>query len=102
MRKMNAGTLSSIRRGRERREQHRTLIRSLPNYRVGFTRHDIKLDVSVARRELREMVDEGILTTTKLVDGTLVYKAGPENLLKMRWRVDDSIYHELEEALHDL
>jgi hypothetical protein len=98
----NNGVLINIERGRRNREERRAIIRSLPNYLTGFTRKDVEIEKSAAKRELREMVSAGILVTTKLPNNTLIYRAGPESLLKRSWRIDESVYAELEESLCDL
>jgi hypothetical protein len=101
LKKLNRGSWISAERSREQRANNRAIIKSMPNYSTGFTRHDIPLDVSVARRELQEMTKDGILMVDKKPNG-YVYRAAPASLLSIKWRIDESVYRELEESLADL
>lgn len=98
----NRGALVSMDRARQQRADNRKAIRALPDYRTGFTCRDTGLEISVSRRELREMVGDGILVASKGRNGTLVYRSAPPSLMSRRWRVDESVYAELEAALDDL
>ena len=87
---MNRGAWVSAERSKVIRAGHRILIKSLPNYRTGFTRHDIPLDVSVARRELQEMTKDGLLLVTKLKNGANEYRKAPDSLMRLPWVKNDS------------
>ncbi len=101
MKKLNRGSWISAQRSREQRANNRAIIKSLPNYSTGFSRHDIPLDVSVARRELQEMTKDGLLMVDKKPNG-YIYRAAPPKILSISWRIDESVYREVEEALADL
>lgn len=47
---------------------------------------DVKLDKSVARRELQDLVKDSLITATASYGGNYVYTRNPPTLLKMRWR----------------
>ena len=81
---MNRGPQLSAERGRRIRAQHRKLIKSLPNYYSGFTREDIPLEVSVARRELRDMEVEGVIAGARGHNKMIVYR-GVMNIVKIPW-----------------
>ncbi len=99
---MNKGTETSIRRGEESRASHRNTILDIS--KAGeFTVHDIPLDVSVARRALRELCEDysliGELATLprvvrerKINRGTMCYRAGPPRIMRQSWvRGDNGI-----------
>jgi hypothetical protein len=89
-------------RGRQVRYAHRKTIESLENYRTGFTVRDVPLDRSVARRALRDMLEDKVITARPVENNTLEYRQAPKPLSRISWRVDESVYAELEEALSDL
>ena len=98
----NKGTQASIERGEASRASHRATIMALA---AGgeFTVHDVPLDVSVARRALRELCETyslvGELTVLPRVirgrtvnRGTMCYRAGPPRIMRQAWvRGDNGI-----------
>ena len=97
---MNKGTEASIRRGEVRRASHAAVIMELA--KAGeFTVYDIPLDVSVARRALRELCEEysliGELAVLPRVvrgraihRGTMCYRAGPPRIMRQAWVTGDN------------
>ena len=97
---MNKGTETSIRRGEATRSAHRKVIMDLSTGGE-FTVHDVPLDVSVARRALRELCEDysliGELATLPRVvrdrpinRGTMCYKLGPPRILRQAWVKTDN------------
>jgi hypothetical protein len=95
---MNKGTQSSIDRGEATRASHRKVIMDLSTAGE-FTVYDLPLDVSVARRALRELCEDysliGELATLPRIvrdrpinRGTMIYKAGPPRILREPWVKD--------------
>ena len=97
---MNKGTETSIRRGEESRAKHRDQILDIA--KAGeFTVHDIPLDVSVARRALRELCEDYSLigelaTLSRIVRdrpinrGTMIYRQGPPRIMRQAWVKHDN------------
>jgi hypothetical protein len=92
----------AAKRGRQVRAEHRNTIASLENYRTGFLRRDIPLDKSVAQRALREMLEDKVISARSLGNNILEYREAPRPLSRISWRIDESVYAELEESLCDL
>ena len=92
---MNKGTQASIKRGEANRLAHQ--VRILEIAQEGeFSVHDIPLDRSVARRELRDLCEDfsliGELATLPrivrgktITRGTMVYRLGPPRIMRQGW-----------------
>lgn len=91
----NKGTQTSIARGEATRASHRKVILAIAELGE-FTVYDVPLDVSVARKALRELCEDyslaGDLASLPRVvrdrpihRGTMVYKAGPPRILREPW-----------------
>ena len=97
---MNKGTETSIRRGEESRAKHRDRILDIA--KAGeFTVHDIPLDVSVARRALRELCEDysligelavlpRIVRERPINRGTMIYRSGPPRIMRQAWVTGDN------------
>ena len=92
---MNKGTRTSIERGEATRASHRKVILAIAELGE-FTVYDVPLDVSVARKALRELCEDyslaGDLASLPRVvrdrpihRRTMVYKAGPPRILREPW-----------------
>ena len=98
----NKGTQASIERGAARRADHAKVIMDLA---AGgeFTVQDVPLDVSVARRALRELCEDysligelaglpRVVRERSINRGTMVYRAGPPRIMRVPWvRGDNGI-----------
>jgi hypothetical protein len=97
---MNKGTETSIRRGEATRATHRNVI--MDTAKTGeFTVHDIPLDVSVARRALRELCEDysligelaalpRVVRDRPINRGTMIYRAGPPRIMRQSWVKSDN------------
>ena len=92
---MNKGTESSIRRGEESRASHRNTILDISKSGE-FTVYDVPLDVSVARKALREMCEDytlvgelaplpRVVRDRNIKRGTMVYRPGPPRIMREPW-----------------
>ena len=85
--------------------KQRVLDSQLCKCREAFTSADVakllKKTTSCASQYLRQMVNEKRLSG-KLVGGRMFYLPAQPKIQSISWRVDESVYAELEEALCDL
>ena len=89
----------------KRDEIHARIMRSQMcrrgSFTVAATARFLNGKKSTARGYLKKLEEDGKLDSAT-INGTVYYSPAVHSLASVSWRVNESLYAEMEEALHDL